>query len=82
MLSKYPSGASSMSLDTGRRLISYLIKQIVNTSVHVAAISSAIWCYTQLLPEENMVLEEFVYDAESPLETSEAGTLYRCASHQ
>jgi serine/threonine protein kinase len=75
MLLSQPSG--SMSLDTGRRLISYFFEQTVHLGVHVAAISSAVWCYTQLLPEENMALDEFVYDAEAPLETSEAGTLYR-----
>jgi hypothetical protein len=68
-----------MSLDNGRKLVSYLIGQAVAGLVHVAAVSSALYVFTQLLPEENMVLEDFVYDAQHPLETSEDGKLYKCA---
>jgi hypothetical protein len=68
-----------MSLDSGRKLVSYLINQAVTGLVHVAAVSSALYVFTQLLPEENMVLDNFVYDAQQPLETSEDGTLFKCA---
>lgn len=75
-----PSAAvRNMSLDTGRKLVSYLINQAVTGLVHVAAVSSALYVFTQLLPDENMVLENFVYDAQQPLETSEEGTLFKCA---
>lgn len=70
---------SNMSLDSGRKLVSYLINQAVTGLVHVAAVSSALYVFTQLLPEENMVLDNFVYDAQQPLETSEDGTLFKCA---
>jgi hypothetical protein len=70
---------SNMSLDSGRKLVSYLINQAVTGLVHVAAVSSALYVFTQLLPEENVVLDNFVYDAQQPLETSEDGTLFKYA---
>jgi serine/threonine protein kinase len=73
---------SNMSLDSGRKLVSYLINQAVTGLVHVAAVSSALYVFTQLLPEENMVLDNFVYDAQQPLETSEDGTLFKARRWQ
>ena len=73
------SSVRIMSLDSGRKLVTYLIDQAVAGLVHVAAVSSALYVFTQLLPEENMVLENFVYDAQHPLETSENGRLFKCA---
>lgn len=65
--------------DAGRKFVSYLLGQTVTISVHAAALGSALYVFTQLLPEENMVLSDFVYDSETPLETSEDGKLYKCA---
>lgn len=85
MLSKHLSAShSTMSFDAGRKLVSYFINQAVaaltNVAIECTAIGSALYVFTQLLPEENMVhsMDDFVY-AEAPLETSEDGKLFKCA---
>lgn len=84
MLSKHSlTIPTTMSFDTARKMVSYLINtavaSLVNVGVHTAAIGSALYVFTQLLPEENMVLDDYVYDAQAPLETSEDGKLFKCA---
>lgn len=63
-------------LHSGKRLVAYILNQTVSVALNAAALGSALYIFTQLLPEENLVapLTEYVYASPPLMESADKDT--------